>query len=67
LNSKLYANTSTPVFTWEIFEDIGRAVGVALLDHIGCNFVSRIPLSCYKNVENVRDDIMNNLAKYSAG
>jgi hypothetical protein len=50
-----------------MFEDIGRAVGVALLDHIGCNLISRIPLSCYKNVENVRDDIMNNLAKYSAG
>lgn len=42
-------------------------MAVALLDHIGVNPVSRIPLSCYRTVENVRDDIMNNLAKYSAG
>jgi hypothetical protein len=46
---------------------VGHAVAVALLDHIGCNPVSRIPLSCYRTVENVKDDIINNLAKYSAG
>jgi len=50
-----------------MFEDVGHACGVALLDHIGVNPISRIPLSCYRSVENVRDDIMNNLAKYSAG
>lgn len=66
-NSKIYANTSSPPFTQEIFEDVGHAVAVALLDHIGVNPISRIPLSCYRSVENVRDDIKNNLAKYSAG
>lgn len=66
-NSKIYANTNSPPFTQEIFEDVGNAVAVALLDHIGTNPISRLPLSCYKTVENVRDDIMNNLAKYSAG
>jgi len=66
-NSKIYANTNSPPFSQEIFEDVGHAVGVALLDHIGVNPISRIPLSCYRTVENVRDDIMNNLAKYSAG
>lgn len=50
-----------------MFEDVGNAVAVALLDHIGVNPVSRIPLSCYRSVENVADDILNNLAKYSAG
>jgi hypothetical protein len=66
-NSKLYANNSSPPFTQEMFEDVGNAVAVALLDHIGVNPVSRIPLSCYRSVDNVKDDIMNNLAKYSAG
>jgi len=66
-NSKIYANTNSPPFTFEIFEDVGHACAVALLDHIGINPISRIPLSCYRTVENVRDDIMNNLAKYSAG
>jgi len=66
-NSKIYANTNSPPFTQEIFEDVGNAVAIAFLDHIGVNPVSRIPLSCYRTVENVRDDIMNNLAKYSAG
>ena len=50
-----------------MFEDTGYAVGVALLDHLGINPVTRIPLSCFRSVDNVRDDIMNNLAKYSAG
>ena len=46
---------------------MGNAVAIALLDHIGCNPISRLPLSCYKTVDNVKDDITNNLAKYSAG
>lgn len=66
-NSKIYANTNSPPFSLEIFEDVGNAVAVALLDHVNCNPISRIPMSCYKAVENVRDDIINNLAKYSAG
>lgn len=66
-SSKLYANCNSPVFTEEIFLDVGNAVAVALLDHININPISRIPLSCYKAVENVKDDIINHLAKYSAG
>jgi len=38
-----------------------------MLDLIGHNPISRVPLSCFRSAENVRDDIMNNLAKYSAG
>lgn len=66
-SSKMYANNSSPPFVQEMFEDVGQGVGLALLDHLGINPVSRIPLSCFRSVENVRDDIMNNLAKYSAG
>lgn len=65
--SKVYNNNTSPAFTQEMFEDVGNAVAVALLDHIGVNPITRIPLSCYRSVENVNDDIMNNLAKYSAG
>ena len=67
--SKLYAHSSNtqPAFTEEIFLDVGNAVAVALLDQIGVNPVSRIPLSAYKAVANVRDDIMNNLEQYSTG
>lgn len=44
-----------------MFEDCGRAVGAALLDLVDDNPISRVPLSCYKNVLNVRQDIFNNL------
>jgi len=50
-----------------MFEDCGRAVGAALLDLVDDNPVSRVPLSCYKNVSNVRQDIFNNLLKYETG
>ena len=50
-----------------MFEDVGHALGAALLDHVNQNPVSRIPLSCYRAVENVKDDIMQNLVKYSQG
>ena len=42
-------------------------MGVALLDLADDNPVSRIPLSCYRSVNNVRQDIMNNLSKYESG
>ena len=66
-SSKLYQNNSSPPFVQEMFEDCGQAVGLALLDHLGINPITRIPLSCYRSVENVRDDILNNIQKYSAG
>lgn len=37
------------------------------MDLIEDNPVSRIPLSCYKSVANVRLDIANNLEKYQSG
>lgn len=66
-NSKIYNNNQQPPFIQEMFEDVGFAVGAALLDHINQNPISRIPLSCYRAVENVKDDIMQNLMKYTYG
>ena len=42
-------------------------MGAALLDLADDNPVSRIPLSCYRTVNNVRTDILNNLSKYESG
>lgn len=43
--SKHYAGSQTPNYTIEIFEDIGRAVCISLLDIIEKNPVSRLPSS----------------------
>lgn len=66
-SSKIYNGCSSPPFTIEIFEDCGRGFGSALLDLVDDNPVSRIPLSCYKSVANVRSDILSNLEKYQSG
>jgi hypothetical protein len=47
-----------PVYTTEVFEDVGRAFCIALLDFYDCNPVSRLPLSIYKNLEGVKNDIL---------
>ena len=38
-----------------------------MLDLMDDNPVSRVPLSCFKSVANVRSDIANNLEKYQSG
>ena len=35
----------SPAYTIEVFEDIGRAFCIALLDFYECNPISRLPLS----------------------
>lgn len=60
----MYLNINSPPFNIEIFEDVGRALCSAILDYIEDNPVSRIPLSAYKNINNIRNDIETNLAKY---
>jgi cytosolic carboxypeptidase protein 5 len=65
--SKIYSQCASPPFTPLIWEDCGRAFGAALLDFVDDNPVSRIPLSCFRSVANVRTDIMNNLSKYVEG
>eukprot|EP00349_Pseudokeronopsis_sp_Brazil_P006520 CAMPEP_0202968416 /NCGR_PEP_ID=MMETSP1396-20130829/13681_1 /ASSEMBLY_ACC=CAM_ASM_000872 /TAXON_ID= /ORGANISM="Pseudokeronopsis sp., Strain Brazil" /LENGTH=150 /DNA_ID=CAMNT_0049694681 /DNA_START=526 /DNA_END=978 /DNA_ORIENTATION=+ len=66
-SSKMYLNTTSPVYNIEIFEDIGNALCIAILDFIDNNPVSRVPLSAYKNLGGVRSDIETNLAKYEVG
>lgn len=66
-SSKMYQNNASPPFTQEIFEDCGRGFGSALLDLVDDNPVSRIPLSCYRSVQNVRSDVLANIEKYQSG
>ena len=42
-----------PVYTIEIFEDVGRAFCVGLLDYNDCNPISRLPTSNLKTLEKV--------------
>ena len=46
-----------PVYNTEVFEDVGRAVVISLLDMIGENPISRLPKSIYKDIEQMRLDI----------
>lgn len=59
---KVYSSGASPPFTADILEDSGRALGVALLDLINDNPISRIVNSTYKSVENVRSDIKRMLS-----
>lgn len=47
-----------PVYSIEIFEDVGRAFCIGLLDFYDCNPVSRLPTSNLKTLENVEKDIL---------
>jgi len=57
----MYINVNSPPFSIEIFEDVGKALCIAILDYIDVNPVSRIPLSAYKNIGNIKSDIETNL------
>jgi hypothetical protein len=57
-NSRIYKDTRTPNYTIEIFEDVGRAVCIALLELAECNPISRMPTSYYKNTESVRKELI---------
>lgn len=60
VNSKIYTQNDNraPPYTIEIFEDVGRAFCIGLLDYIDKNPISRIPLSNLKNLENIKSDII---------
>ena len=55
---KKKGTSGAPVYTIEVFEDIGRAFCIGLLDFYECNTISRLPLSFYKNLEGVKNDIL---------
>ena len=52
---------SAPPYTIEVFEDIGRAFCIGVLDFYECNPITRLPLSVFKNLEGVKNDL---LARY---
>lgn len=56
--SKMYNEHKTPPYTIEIFEDVGRAFCIGVLDYIEKNPISRIPTSMYKSVEGVKSDLI---------
>ena len=49
---------TVPPYTIEVFKDIGRAFCIGVLDFYECNPISRIPLSWYKNLDGVKNDII---------
>lgn len=65
-NSKLYKDLRTPNYTVDIFEDVGRAVCIALLEFAQMNPITRMATSHYKNLESVRKELIvqNSLLPY---
>ena len=47
-----------PPYTIEVFEDIGRAFCIGLLDFYNCNPVSRLPSSNLKTLTGVKNDLI---------
>ena len=54
----MYTENKTPPYTMEVFEDIGRAFCIGILDYIEKNPVSRVPLSSFKTLENIKNDLL---------
>ena len=65
-NSKIYKDNRNPNYVVDIFEDVGRAVCIALLEWIEMNPISRMITSHYKNLESVRKELIvqHNLLPY---
>ena len=57
-NSKHYKDMRTPNYCVEIFEDVGTAICIALIELTGKNPITRMATSCYKNVESVRREVI---------
>ncbi len=58
--SKIYTGleTKAPPYTIEVFEDVGRAFCIGILDYIEKNPISRVPTSNFKCIENVKADLL---------
>ena len=57
-NSKIYKDVRTPNYTTDIFEDVGHAVCIALLEWVELNPISRMPTSHYKNLDSLRKELI---------
>jgi len=60
VRSKIYEGKKPPAYTPELYEDIGKAVGIGLLDYFNKNPISRLPMSTFKSLENMRLEISSN-------
>jgi cytosolic carboxypeptidase protein 5 len=58
-HSKMYTENKVPHYNIEIFEDVGRAFCIGLLDYVEKNPISRINMSTYKTLESIKNDILN--------
>lgn len=63
-NSEIYTNLETgdsklPPYTIEIFEDVGKAFCIGLLDYIDKNPISRVPTSTYKTIDSIKSELIN--------
>lgn len=60
---KFYTNGDkagrAPVYTIEVFEDVGKAFLISLLDYNKCNTISRVPSSWYKSLDGVKNDLIS--------
>jgi len=45
-------------YTLDVFEDVGRAFCIGLLDFTECNPISRVPSSTYKTIEAIKSDLI---------
>ena len=57
-NSKYYKDGRNPNYCLEIFEDVGHAVCIALLEWAECNPISRMPSSHYKNLASIKRELI---------
>jgi hypothetical protein len=59
-SSKIYSESGgSPAYSIEIFEDVGKAVCLGILDFIGKNPISRLPLSNFKSIEAIKKDLLS--------
>jgi len=54
----MYQDNKNPPYTIEIFEDVGRAFCLGILDLLEKNPISRVPSSNFKNLENIKNDLI---------
>lgn len=55
----MYSDNKNPPYTIEIFEDVGKAFCIGILDYIEKNPVTRVPLSNFKCIDNIKKDLIS--------
>ncbi|XP_076315818.1 cytosolic carboxypeptidase-like protein 5 [Tachypleus tridentatus] len=65
LSPPVTRRNTPPPYTPEIFEQVGRALAVSLLDLINKNPVSRLPLTPYRTLDGVREWLWKHLNIFS--